>query len=183
MRRWMHAAIALLVLHLGACQAAAAKVDPDDRDARDLDDEAALVEKRVRTVPLADVVAASAGTTRRRAPVVLGGWLDATPTGRALSARWPRTPSGALDFAHAPIAAREVRVLVDRASRSRCGDVLLTLRGGGPPTLRLRIALPSTTRACRNAGHDVAIEGLAALDALDEAIAADVAIDDADGAP
>lgn len=157
---------------LAACAEANAGIDPDDPAPRDVAEEQQTFDARLRTLELAPLIAASGGITEEEAPAVLAGWLSATAGGRALLARWPRRSDGALDLGRAPVRARDVRAIVDRASRSRCGEVLVLLRGALPPTMRVRVPLPATARACRGSRADVALEGLAAVEALDEAVAA-----------
>jgi hypothetical protein len=168
------------------CNDPRAPIDPDGRRPRDLAGEAAASRTRLRAVHLGSLLSASAGVTLEEAPVVLESWLEVTALGRALLARWPRTPAGTLDLDHAPVVTREVRASLDHASRTRCGEMQVILRGASPPSVRVRVPLPTTSRACRAArerGDGAAFEGTAVFDALDEAIAAGRASETTASAP
>jgi phage-related tail fiber protein len=166
------------------CDEAGAALDPDDPTRLDHSGEGAAVESRLAQLKLGPLVAASAGVTAREAPAVLATWLSASAAGRALLSRWPRDREGALDLDRAPLVAREVRVAIEGGapardaapsrSSARCGEVAVLLTGLAPPAVRVRVPLPPTARTCRGARADATLEGTAALDALDEAVAAGV---------
>ena len=168
------------------CDDPRAPIDPDGRRPRDLADEAATAQARLGAAHLGALLAATAGVTVEEAPGVLERWLGRSAPGRTLLARWARTSTGELDLDHAPVAAHEVRASLDHPSRAQCGEMLVLLRGAGPPSVRVRLPLPASTRACRAArthGLDAALEGPAVFDALDEAIAAGRALDTTAAAP
>ena len=164
--------VALVLAACSACGPSNDPVDPDGRH-RPTEDDRAAAEARVREIPLRDVVAAAAGVPLREAPIVLARWLsEAGPRAEALLARWPRKSDGALDLERPPVSATAVDADLALESKSRCGEVKVIFRGATPPALRLRLPIPSTARACREARREARLHDGEALSALGEAIKA-----------
>lgn len=145
-------------------------VDPDSH-ARPTAEDRAAVELAVRDLALTDVVAAAAGVTAREAPAVLERWLQHEgDRARPLLERWPRRADGALDLTRAPVRPTHVDGSLF-PGKSRCGEVVVIFRGDAPPSLRLKLDVPGTSRLCRHTTTTF-LHDRDALSALSDAIAA-----------
>jgi hypothetical protein len=156
--------LALLSLTTPGCMAPERPYDPDGHD----HDDAPIA---ATDLSLAEVVGAAAGVPKGESAAVLERWLSASPEAAELVERWPRDGSGRLDLDRAPVALSAIDASIGPGSKSRCGDVNIVFHGAVGPALRLRLAVPATTPACRGRSRATALHGRSALPLAQAAIA------------
>jgi hypothetical protein len=167
------AIVLVSAMPLSACAPDDEASNPDGHDRGQREDPAAF-QARLRSVSLASVVGAVAGTTAHDAPTVLERWLAREPDAATMLKGWPRAADGALDLARGPLTAQLVDGDLAPGSKSRCGEVRVLFRGAAGPALRFHLPIPATSHACRGARNGAPLHDGDALAVLQDAIAAGI---------